>query len=201
MRRPNQLISWGERIRSSCVRRAHQIARVLQQGDDAHGIVNCQDAEEQHAGDEHPAMNRAGEVVRFQLFQAIHLPFQQIGSMFDDDQPIGVQEVEQFLRQLHLDRLRGIVLDLDQALLNPLLFYRVQVVIDRFGEFGQRVIQLAARIDAPLAADLKVQQHGKQEEAVNDGRCRRIKIVVGGRDELADLVDEQADADAAQDGR
>ena len=40
--------------------------------------------------------------------------------MFDDDQFVGVQKVEQFLRELRLHGHRRVVFNLDQALLDAL---------------------------------------------------------------------------------
>ena len=99
-----------------------------------------------------------GAKARFEALEAIELALQPRRPMFDDDQFIGVQEVEQLLRQLRLNGPGGGVLDFDQALLDAFLLNHIQVLVDRFRELSQRVIQFAAGIDASPAANLKVQQ-------------------------------------------
>lgn len=80
-------------------------------------------------------------------------------------------------------------------------FVSLEIALDRLLEQLERGEELAARIGIVRPASAKPYEHGDQEGGVDDRRGSRIEVVVLGGDELADLVDEEANADAGEEGR
>ena len=76
----------------------------------------------------------------------------------------------------------------------------VEVVIEDVREVVERRVEVKADRSRRLLSSPQVQEQGEQEHRVDDWRRRREEVVVVQRDELADLVDEQADADPGEHG-
>jgi hypothetical protein len=87
-----------------------------------------------------------------------------------------------------------------QPIVQGLPLVRVQIAFDHFVQRVEGAVQLIARLIAPRPAHHQQHQHQDHEEAVDDGRGRREKVIVFLRDELAHFVDEQPDAQPAQHG-
>ena len=112
----------------------------------------------------------------------------------------GGEEFEQNLGEALELRLRLLAGDIAQARLQRQVLALVQVALDDLLQRIQHGIDLRARVLQPVLLDLQVEDNHQQEKSVNNGGCQGVEVVVGGGDELADLIDEQPNANPAQDG-
>jgi hypothetical protein len=71
-----------------------------------------------------------------------------------------------------------------------------QPTCDSLDRMVDHVGQLLPLVDRPAVVDVPGAQHDQYEHDVHDRRGRLVEVVVVGGDELADLVDEQPEADA-----
>jgi hypothetical protein len=73
-------------------------------------------------------------------------------------------------------------------------------VIEEVGKVVERGVEVMANGACRLFPHAQIQEQGEQEDRVDDRRRRREEVVVVQRDELAHLVDEQADPDPGEHG-